>query len=371
MTTSHWSADEVAAIAGEALPTAPLIDRAAVRPLLRDLDVWDHWPVQHESGDVACIAGGALVMLLAAPRLPDPEERHDVARIRLMHRRVEEWTDLGPLFPDDFSPGSREWAGSAILSADRGHVTVYFTAAGVRGEPVPSFVQRLFETRARLHLHDGVPRLNNWSSPKESVAADGDLYASEMTGGGAIGTIKAFRDPAWFRDPTDGRDHLVFTASMARSRSRWNGAIGIARRRGAHWKLAAPLIEADGVNNELERPHVVVHAGRYYLFWSTQRKVFAEGGPSGPTGLYGMTAAALGGPWAPMNKTGLVFANPPEAPAQMFSWLVTSDLRVWSFVDLAGLARAPRDSAEARAHFGGTPAPVLELRLDGDRSALI
>ncbi|MFM9568657.1 glycoside hydrolase family protein, partial [Streptomyces turgidiscabies] len=80
-------------------------------------------------------------------------------------------------------------------------MTVWFTAAGHRGEAVLSYDQRLFETGAELCVVNGVPVLGPWSEPRESVAADGIVYTKDMNGGGAIGTIKAFRDPAWFRDP--------------------------------------------------------------------------------------------------------------------------------------------------------------------------
>ena len=99
-----------------------------------------------------------------------------------------------------------------------------------------------------------MPELTGWTAPLESVVADGVIYAKDMAGGGAIGTIKAFRDPAWFRDPADGAEYLVFAASLAQSSSHWNGAVGIARREGDRWALRAPIISADGVNNELERP---------------------------------------------------------------------------------------------------------------------
>ena len=125
------------------------------------------------------------------------------------------------------------------------------------------------------------------------------------------------------------------------------------------------LVSADGLNNELERPHVIRHAGRYYLFWSTQAQVFDPTGPVGPTGLYGMVSERLGGGWKPLNGTGLIFANPPEAPAQAYSWLVLPDLEVASFVDDWG----PMVPARPR-RFGGTFAPPPRLALDGASARL-
>ncbi len=363
--TSHWTAAAVAGIARAPRPEAPVIAASPPR-ILPGFDLWDYWPVCDADGRVATVAGGQLHMLLGAPVLPDPDSRHAVARIRLMHLAGGRWRDLGWLLPDDLAPGSREWAGSAVVDADRRRLTLYFTAAGQRGETMVGFDQRLFETSADL---DGLAPMN-WRVPQEIVAADGIVYAREMAGGGTIGTIKAFRDPRWFRDPVDCAEYVLFAGSLAQSASAWNGAIGVARRGATGWALAPPLIAADGINNELERPHVIVHDRRYYCFWSTQARVFADDGPGGPTGLYGMVADGFAGPWRPLNGTGLVLANPAARPLQAYSWLVLDDLSVLSFADLPGLDRAPADVATARRHFGGTPAPVLRLRLDGDRSSL-
>ena len=368
MTTSHWRPADVAAIARAPLPAAPVI--VPTPPLLPGVDLWDFWPVQDEGGDVARIAGGALFVMLSAPAVGDPDARHGSARLRLLHRTAAGWTDLGPVFAEGFAPGSRQWSGSATLDPSHSRLTLYFTAAGHRGEAMLGFEQRLFVASAPL-AGGAMPVVGAWSDPVEVVAADDNLYLREMRGGGAIGTIKAFRDPWFFRDPHDATAYLLFTASLAGSTSTWNGAIGLAVKTAAGWRLAPPLIAADGVNNELERPHVVVHGGRYYCFWSTQSAVFADGGPPGPTGLYGMVAAALAGPWRPLNGSGLVVANPAAFPHQAYSWLVQNDLSVLSFVNFAGLDRAPRDPEEARRHFGGTPAPDLQLRLDGDRAVLV
>jgi levansucrase len=368
--TSVWSAHAVAAIANGPVPTAPLIDHTATMPILPGIDLWDYWPVQEIDGRTAAIAGGTLFMLLSAPVQCDPDGRHAIARIRLMHHTPAGWCDLGPALPDDLAPGSREWSGSAVVSPSHDRVTLYFTAAGHRGETRIGFEQRLFECEAELLIGDGVPALSGWTAPVETVVADGVIYSRDMTGGGAIGTIKAFRDPAWFRDPANGQSYLVFAASLAQSSSAWNGAVGLARRDGDRWVLCPPIISADGLNNELERPHIVCHEAHYYCFWSTQRKVFASDGPGGPNGLYGMVAECIDGPWLPLNGTGLVFANPANAPIQAYSWQVLADLSVISFVDRPGLPEEPADPAIARHHFGGTPAAPLQLALVSDRAWL-
>jgi levansucrase len=134
---------------------------------------------------------------------------------------------------------------------------------------------------------------------------------------------------------------------------------------GEGWELLDPLVSAVGVNNELERPHVVVHNELTYLFFCTQRRTF-DPAVSAPTGLYGFVGPSLAGPFEPLNGTGLVLQNPPEEPLQAYSWLVLNDLRVSGFVDAYDLqGQHPDDLADPRRHFGGTITPWYRLVLEG------
>ncbi|TPG42455.1 glycoside hydrolase family 68 protein [Sphingomonas koreensis] len=367
--TSYWTREHVAGIDSARLPALPVITASDVAPTIRDVDLWDMWPVQEIDGSTAIIAGGSLWFSLSAPIVGDPIERHALARLRLLHCANGRWRDLGPALPEELTPGSRDWSGSAIVDADHRHVTLFFTAAGRRGEGAVTFEQRLFQIEAVLTETAGSVALGGWADLRESVRSDGQVYHPADQREGAVGTIKAFRDPAFFRDPADGRDWLLFAGSDGRSASRFNGVIGAAvadDASGSGWRLVEPLLSADGLNNELERPHIVIRDGRYYLFWSTQHGVFDPAGPTGPTGLYGMVADRLAGPYRPLNGTGLVLANPPQAPHQAYSWLVLGDLSVVSFVDQWGLGSAPVSPDAARAHFGGVPARVVQLHLDGE-----
>jgi levansucrase len=360
--TISWTAAHVAAISPSPIVIAPITD-VDFSAVASDLAIWDAWPIQRRDGTpFAHAAGGELWMALGAPRFDDPDARHGHARIHLLRYENGIWSDLGPAMPDGFSPGSREWSGSAIADEATADVILYFTAAGQRSDNGLTFEQRMFSARASLG-DDG--RLSDWRDLREVIPPAPDWYMA-TTGGGGIGTIKAFRDPAYFRDPADGRHHLFFAGSMAGSMSAFNGVIGFATApadRPDEWTVKPPLIAADGVNNELERPHVVHHKGRYYLFWSTQAHVFNPEGPTGPTGLYGMVADTLAGPWRPINGSGLVFANPQETPAQSYSWMVLPDLRVTSFVDNWG------GGTERR--FGGAFAPFVQLWLDGDSAGVV
>jgi levansucrase len=342
---------------------APLIVEGDIRRVSPDIDIWDAWPVQHPDGSVVGFAGGySLWMALGAPRFDDPDERHSHARIHLLRECRGQWQVLGPAMPDGFSPGSREWSGSAVLWPDGQRLTLYFTAAGRRGEAETTFEQRLFSADADLSMMGEQARLINWRDLREFVVRDPAYYMDSNSGSGRVNTIKAFRDPAYFRDPATGLHHVFFAGSQAGATSGFNGVVGRAVSADlVTWTTCPPVITATGVNNELERPHIVHQDGVYYLFWSTQRHVFNPEGPVGPTGLYGMAGTSIDGPWTPLNGNGLVMMNPPEVPRQAYSWLVMPDLQVTSFVDDWGRGA---DQGEAR-QFGATFAPMLRLQPDG------
>lgn len=366
--TTAWTAAHIAALEGQPLPAPGLIGEVDARRIMPDLLLWDMWPLQLPDGTIAPVNQGSLWMVLAAPDRGDPILRHFEAKIRLLHLDAAGWHDLGDMMPAGLGDFEREWSGSALLEDDR--VTLYFTAAGYADRP-GGFQQRLAETSGTLQA-DG--RITGWSDVRESVVADGAVYLAADKHEGAPGTVKAFRDPAFFIDPKDGARYLVFTATLAASDHAFNGAVGLARMDEAGaWQLLPPIIHADTLNNELERAQIIAHQGLYYAFWSTQRSVFNPQGPVGPTGFYGMVADSLAGPWRPLNGTGLVIANPDEEPMQTYSWFATSELLVCSFVDHWGLkGRKPADSALVAAEtFGGTPAPMVRIALDGESSSIV
>ena len=359
MTVSQWRPGKIEGAASR------LIDTADAAPILPGLDLWDSWPLAHEDGRTVIHHGRQYWFFLSAPQFADPGQRHDAARIRLASLGADGWRDHGDALPEALSPGSREWAGSAVLHDDGISVLLFFTAAGRRGE-APSFEQRLFVARCRL----GPDGPLGWDCVEEIVRADGRRYTIAREAEGRPGLIKAFRDPAWFRDSATGLCHVLFTASAGWSDDEYNGVIGIATLRDdGSWQLGDPLVDAVGVNNELERPHALERDGLYYLFWSTQRRTFAPGGASGPNGLYAMVAEQLAGPWRPVNGSGLVAGNPACEPTQAYSWWVTGEGVVWSFIDHWGMqGRSFTDHPELlRSQFGGTPAPVFRLAFAGDQ----
>lgn len=364
----RWLAQDLAPLAEGGYAAAPVIAAADVRRIGEKLDVWDAWPLADTQGMPVPWRGGELWFALTAPAYDDPEERHGLARIHHFHHIDGRFVHLGRTFPPGFTPGSREWSGTATLR--EGIVTLYFTASGKRGERKLTFNQRLFASTTKLLDGDG-EAFAEWSIPVEQAIPHDVFYLSEHEAGGRPGEIKAFRDPAAYW-AADGREYLLFTASSARSRGLYNGVIGCSVHHpdGQHYNIP-PLVDASQVNNELERPHIVEHGGKLYLFWSTQAAVFAPGVVA-PTGLYGAVANDLTSPWSLLNGTGLVFANPPQERFQAYSWWVTPDLRVASFVDYWGIGDPDaRVKPAGRSHFGGTFAPFLRLHLDGEAATLV
>ncbi len=364
--TTAWTADCVRKIKASHTPRIPIIKDYGPSSLETGRVYWDMWPIQDRNGFVASIHGRELWMALSATDRGDPSLRHFEAKIRLIELKSGNWFDLGDVLPDHAVDYEREWAGSAITDGEI--VSLYFTAAGTSQCP-GGYQQRLVESHAIIGP-DGLP--DEWTAPRASISELAPEYMLADAHEGEAGKIKAFRDPAYFRDPADGREYLIFTASLAGTSSDYNGAVGIAERTDNGWKLLPPLVHADDVNNELERAHVVYHDGSYYAFWATQNSTFAPGLNHAPNGLYGMVSDNLLGEYRPLNGTGLVLANPDEEPLQSYSWFVTRELLVSSFVDFRGLngEPVPTDPGEANRLFGGVPAPLLKLTIDGDRCEL-
>lgn len=340
----------MARIVDAPLPEIPLFDLDDCPDIHPGLWFWDFWPAEIPDGTRVVADGAELWFALSSPVLDDPEERHAQARIHMLIHQGSQWRDLGPALPDGFSPGSREWSGSAIV--ENGWLNLYFTAAGRRGEASVTYEQRVFHTRAEID--DLTFRTGEWTAPVELFWSDGVTYAHAREATGKVGTIKAFRDPAWFRDPHDGVEYILFTGSLCETTSSFSGCVGLARRDGETWTLLPPVVTADDVNNELERPHVRARHGRYHLYWSTQAHVFSPEIKGAQTGVYGMTADSLRGPYEPIGQSGLVACNPAAAPSQAYSWWVQADGAVSSFADVC----RPLPSGG----FAGRLAPIVYAR---------
>jgi levansucrase len=385
---AQWTRTQADSIERRRGNVAPVAGAPETDPF-PELHVWDTWLLRDRRGGIADVGGYRLAFSLTAPADLLPGTRHDVAEIRCFYSADgETWRDAGPVF-DGGALGQRQWAGSALY--DDGELYLYYTAAGRDDAAELTYTQRIAVAHggAVTATDDGVELAGPWTH-ETLLEPDGDRYETEAQSRGMTYT---FRDPWFFEDPATGETHLLFEANVpaperdgddaeTTERRAFNGCVGVAASPSGDplsWELRPPLLDSLEVNQELERPHVVVADGRYYLFVCSHVHTFAPG-VTGPDGLYGFVADAFEGEYRPLNGGGLVATNPPSAPFQAYSWMAFAheeEVLVQSFLnyhDFAGdsldaIAEFPE--ADQRDRFGGTLAPTLRLAVDGDRTRLL
>lgn len=393
-TPSRWTREQAELLRLTSDNTAPVI-QAPFPQTSPDLWIWDTWPLQTRDGSLAVLPGGwRVIFALSAPRSVLPGKRHDIAKIAYFYsRNGSDWIQGGILFPEGTSLGSREWAGCAFVEDNRIHF--FYTATGREGETTVTFEQRIAYTTGEVFSDLNGVLFNNWSPHQIILEPDGVLYQTLEQSQTADAIIYAFRDPYFFKDPATGCEYLIFEGNVggtpediicdqdAPPEARaYTGNVGIALLRSrdfTQWTLLPALLEATCTNQQTERPHIIVHNGRYLLFTDSHEFTFAPGlipGP-GPDGLYGFVASRLRGNYVPLNDGGLVIGNPPQEPSQAYSWFVLPDLSVISFIDNFDLQGIPiQDVGLLPAqfqfqHFGGTLAPTLQLEVTGPTTTSI
>jgi levansucrase len=383
----RWTRSQAAGIERTPETVAPVIEPPAEDPAA-GLHIWDTWLLRDRHGRIAEVDGWRVLFSLTAPDDLLPGKRHDVAEIRFFYsRNGTDWHGGDAVF-EGGALGQRQWAGSALY--DDGDLYLYYTAAGDESAAELNYTQRIvvghggrFEADA-----DGVRSGDPWTH-ETLLEPDGTWYESEAQSRGMTYT---FRDPWFFEDPATGETYLLFEANTPvapgsdvcdddETRQDFNGSVGVAGSGTGDpldWELEPPLLDAVCVNQELERPHVVVHDGRYYLFVSSHIHTFAPG-LRGYDGLYGFVADSLRGEYRPLNDCGLVVTNPASVPFQAYSWMAfphRDEILVQSFYNyreysgesLDGIADLPED--EQLRRFGGTLSPTVRLAVDRDRTRI-
>ena len=389
----QWTRSQAAAIERTDETVAPII-YPPDEEIAPDLHSWDTWLLRSRDGSIAEIDGYRVVFSLTAPADVLPGKRHDVATIRYFYSADgRNWTCGGRAFEEGMAFGSRQWAGSALY--DDGELSLFYTAAGFRGEDDLTYTQRI-AVGAGGSIASGVDgdgvSITGPFDHEILLDPDGERYEREDQSRGMIYT---FRDPWFFEDPQTGETCLLFEANtpipdpetearfdVDREALDCNGSVGLAVSPTGDpttWEFEEPLLDAVGTNQELERPHVVVYEGSYYLFVSSHEHTFAPG-LTGYDALYGFVADSLRGDYTPLNGSGLVATNPASAPFQAYSWLAyphDDEILVTSFFnyyDLEGLSLddvAFLPPEEQQRRFGGTLAPTLRLAVDGTETRIL
>lgn len=400
--TVHWTREQAASIRLTEENTLPYTDMSQLEKFAPGYHVWDTWPLMDRDGNIASYKGWKIIFALTAPDDVLPGKVHDIATIRYFYsKNGKDWTLGGELFPAGTALGQRQWAGSAMLDGDQLHA--FYTATGREGQAQLTYEQRIAAATASIEADSSGVRFTGWDQHRIILEPDGKYYQTKEQAQQGEGGGYAFRDPMWFKDPQTGKEYLLFegnsggTVAERTFKPEYAGSaeylqqhpvpagavhananIGIAEVVDgdlSSLKLLPPLLEANYVNEELERPHVIVKNNRYYLFTDTHINKYAEG-LAGPEGLYGFVSDTLVGGYKPLNGSGLVLANPPENPYQAYSWLVTPSLNVIGFAhfgDLGSLSIGDvgNQSPEYQfSHFGGTLAPTVSLSIKDDTTVI-
>ncbi|SDN98475.1 glycoside hydrolase family 68 protein [Halobacillus aidingensis] len=400
--TSNWTIEDASKIERTDDTTAPYIE-PDFEKMAPELHVWDTWPLREKDGSIAKVNGYYVIFSLTADSDLLPGKRHDVATIRYFYSKDgKSWELGGKAFDTKQAYGSRQWAGSAMI--EDGKLNLFYTATGRKGEESVTYEQRLALATGDVEANGKGISFSNFDH-SIILEPEGKYYQTEEQA--EAGDIAyTFRDPWFFEDPKTGKDYILFEGNSAGTPSErtldrayigsedfqssfdfvnedfaklFNGAIGIAEATNdsyTEFEAMEPLLEANYVNQELERPHIVTKGNQYYLFTNTHEHKF---GPdlSAPDGLYGFSSDQLTSGYEPLNDSGLVLANPENHAYQAYSWMVLPNGKVISFYnfhDLDGknIADLGGTSPEYQmSHFGGTLAPTLKIALQNDRTKVV
>jgi len=392
-TTSHWTREAASQVNMDEGNTAPVIQMDELQKIAANYYIWDTWPLQDRNGNVAVVNGYKIIFALTVRNDVLPGKRHDTAEIRYFYSKDgKSWKLGGLLFNDGKELGSRQWAGSAIIDKD-GNVHIFYTATGQKNESHLTYEQRIATTTGKIITSNAHVAFTNWSDHKIILQPDGHHYQTKEQSEQSDSSY-AFRDPYFFQDPKTDEEYIVFEANSAGTLAertcgleqngadgakKFNGSIGIAKAVDGsltEFEMLPPLLEANCVNEELERPTLSVKGNHYYLFAKTHPEKFSPV-LDAPEGLYGLTSDTLIGGYHPLNGSGLVIANPKENPYQAYSWMVMKNGTVISFVNYVNVEgkdiyEIGEQSPEYQlAHFGGMLAPSLKLSITGDETKIV
>jgi len=375
--TSLWTADQVRAIERTPATTAPIVSPTEPDDLLPQFNMTDHWVVKDRDGSVARINGYYMIVGLFYPA--DVQGRVEQGNTNtygyLLSADGENWSLGGVLVDprDDAVPGNEFFSGSTMYDQDSDTLYVFTTNVSdqVASPSVPQPVQEIGLTRLRPVAIDGGVDFEMIDS--QVVLTPDDRFYVTPENARTGDEVYGFRDPVFFKDPRSGEEFLTFTANLANEPGDNSGVVGIARANGGDltdWQLLPPVLAAVDVNEQLERPHFTYMNDLYYLWFSTHARTFqGDLEDTAPDGLYGFVGANINGPFYPLNDTGLVLANPAAAPKQLYSFSVekTSETEVDVLSFIFNYIGGPGDTEFS---YGGTPAPILSLKVEGDQTAL-
>lgn len=390
--------------------------------------VWDSWPLTDASGKQYSVNGQEIIFSLVADRNLGFDERHVFAKIGYFYRpagipaaqRPENggWTYGGLVFPegvtgqifeDQSYSHQTQWSGSARIFPG-GEIKLFFTDVAfyrdAKGNDIKPYDPRIALSIGHVHANKNGVKFTGFDKVIPLLKADGTYYQTAEQN-----PYFNFRDPFTFEDPAHpGETFMVFEGNSAMPRSsakcteedlgyqegdpyaetvpQVNGSgatyqignIGLAKAKSADltkWEFLPPILSANCVTDQTERPQIYMQDGKYYLFTISHSTTFAAG-MTGPEGVYGFVGNGIRSDYQPMNQgSGLVLGNPtnlnywPGTPFdpdynqhpgqfQSYSHYVMPDGLVQSFIDTIGVKQDFRR--------GGTLAPTVKININEDSS---
>ncbi|CAH1850882.1 glycoside hydrolase family 68 protein [Convivina intestini] len=347
------------------------------------LNVWDSWPVQNPDGTLANFHGYHLVIGLTAPAggisakmglFSQPIDGHPTG--------TNSWTYLGYLF-NQFGEGAvaddpylkymqAEWSGSTImLNPDDNTLRVFYTNHTHLMTPGGQVL-----TTAQITID---PKNNSWANGlfinhskttdhRSLYAGDGKLYQNQDNMAGFAGSVwddYCLRDPHLVFD--NNQYYLVFEGNTSTSNGNQgldnfynqayytsdkeafvkerqrliqstgskeyqltylaNAAIGIMSLNPDFTvkEVMKPLVTANAVNDELERPNLIHFQNKWYLFTDTRgdrmasSDVHVHGNDADQYPIYMLgfvSEDGINGHYQPLNGNGLVLVSniPKNSP---------------------------------------------------------
>ena len=431
------------------LPSAlTMPDIAQDFPMMNpDVWVWDTWPLGDMHANQLSFKGWEVIFSLTA----DPhagytfDDRHVHARIGFFYRRAGipasqrplngGWIWGGHLFPDGSSAklfgtlpmtNNSEWSGSARLQRDD-EVSLFYTAVAFNrsapgGPDITAPVALIARAKGEIHADGKHVWFTGFDKHEELLRPDGVMYQT-----GEQNIAYSFRDPFVFTDPAHpGKTYMVFegntggprgartctdadmgyapndpyrenvSAVMDAGAAKHKANVGLAEATDgtlSHWRFLPPILSANCVDDQTERPQIYRKHGKYYLFTISHRSTMAPG-VDGPDGLYGFVGDGIRSDFLPLNGgSGLVVGNPTDFDApigapysldpnqnprafESYSHYVMPGGLVESFIDAVGPRRGGTLAPTIKIHIGKTStrverAPCLGYAdIPANRSAL-
>ena len=379
--------------------TQPLVDYFFPQMSNKDVWIWDTMPLRDLNNKICSINGWNVMFTLTSIKdytllnsdgnydpVADFNNRHGKAFMALWFcRDAKSWVYGGRVTKDGVNGGTdkREWAGTPILVDDKGNVDLYYTVPTGNTVTIKNENAFIKKSKGKLYTNDnGVFVDTYFTSSNTLITADGKYYQTKEQR-----SDTNFRDPAPFINPQDGRLYMLFEGQIALPESEHyitskeigyappnfsyvdgdrskSACIGIAVAKdlsGDEWELLPPLISSLGVQDQMERPHLVFKDGKVYVF--TISHVWSGGsGLNFSDGVYGFVSDNLFGEYKPLNGSGIVLGNPLSNKFQTYSHYVMQD----SWVVTSFLASAKKSGSPNRV--GGVEARSVRLVLDGNET---